>query len=89
MNRDRSAVCKIISDMLDNPDEVGIYGTGKCFDRLILYIESERAQAIGWAYAEACVTSNEGFLIEETEVSYFLQKAMIDLDLPLENNLAL
>ena len=25
---------RIISDMLDNPDENGIYPTGECFDKL-------------------------------------------------------
>ena len=34
----RKDVCDIISEMLDNPDEHGIYPTGRCYDRLESYI---------------------------------------------------
>ena len=33
-NELRDKICEIISEMLDNPDEVGIYETTRCFIRL-------------------------------------------------------
>jgi hypothetical protein len=30
----RGQICKIISEMLDNPDDCGIYPTTKCFNQL-------------------------------------------------------
>jgi hypothetical protein len=36
----RGEVCKIISEMLDNPDEYGIYPTTRCYDKLESFIKS-------------------------------------------------
>ena len=86
MKRDRIAICKIISEMLDDPDEIGIYQTGRCFDRLEKYIEAERIQAIGWMHAEACTTLDSGSDIRETEISGMLERAERDLDLVPTND---
>ncbi len=36
----RQEIYKAISEMLDNPDECGIYPTTKCYDRLEAYCNS-------------------------------------------------
>lgn len=49
----RGRICEIVSEMLDNPDEHGIYSTGKCYDKLEVLVQtsdSELRQAIGLAY---------------------------------------
>jgi len=43
--RIRTEICNSISEMLDNPDENGIYPTTKCYDRLEAFILSERRKA--------------------------------------------
>lgn len=54
MSDDRQVVCNIISEMLDNPNECGIYPTTKAYDDLVDYIEGERYVACGWSHAECC-----------------------------------
>lgn len=47
MNRkidDREMICTIISEMLNNPNECGIYPTTKCYDALEDYIAGIRAE---------------------------------------------
>ena len=44
MTDHRAIVCKIISEMLDNPDDYGIYPTTICYDKLEEYIQSECAK---------------------------------------------
>ncbi len=39
---DRIVVCDIIGEMLDNPDEYGIYDTTRAFDKLCKYIADQR-----------------------------------------------
>jgi hypothetical protein len=60
MDKDRTAICKIISKMLDNPDEVGIYPTSTAYTELEHYIEGVRAEAIGWMHADACAMLDRG-----------------------------
>ena len=55
MEKDRTAICNIISTMLDNPDKHGIYSTSTAYARLEHYIEGIRAEAIGWTHADNCV----------------------------------
>lgn len=43
--RDRKEVCRIISDMLDNPGVAGIFRTTDCFDRICELIAHERVVA--------------------------------------------
>lgn len=47
MKRDRQIIQEIISRMLDNPRECGIYPTGTAFVELEHYVEQQRLQAIG------------------------------------------
>lgn len=79
MEKDRTAICNIISEMLDNPDECGIYGTTKAYDRLERYVEQQRVQAIGWCVADACVQLDEGQDYRKVEVLKILERALKDL----------
>lgn len=54
MEKDRIEICKIISEMLDNPDGHGIYPTSTAYTKLEHYVEQQRMEAIGWTHAEAC-----------------------------------
>lgn len=60
MQCDRNEIVTILSDMLDNPDESGIYPTSTAYIRLEHYIEQVRFLAIGWAHADACVVLDNG-----------------------------
>lgn len=42
MDKDRKVIYEIISEMLDNPDEHGIYPTTRAYDRLEQLIEAAR-----------------------------------------------
>ena len=75
---DRSVICKIISDMLDNPDG-GIYPTSTAYGRLETYIHSVRIVAIGWMHAYACMAADKGSDIRVIEVPAILDAANRDL----------
>ena len=80
MRKDRTAICKIISDMLDNPNKHEIYPTSTAYTRLEHYIEGVRAEAIGWTHADACVDLDKGFDPRLKEVPEMLDRARVDLD---------
>ena len=79
MDKDRTAICKIMSDMLDNPDSSGIYPTSTAYTRLEHYIESVRAEAIGWTHADACCDLDKGEDPRLTNVPEMLERAKVDL----------
>lgn len=60
MDKDRTIICNIISEMLDNPDKYGIYPTSTAYARLEHYIEGVRIEAIGWTHADNCVDLDKG-----------------------------
>lgn len=60
MDKDRVEICKIMSDMLDNPDSSGIYPTSTAYTRLEHYIETQRIGALGWALADCCIALDKG-----------------------------
>jgi len=53
-DKDRIAICDIISWMLDNPDEHSIYPTSTAFTRLEYYIAKVRADAIEATHINIC-----------------------------------
>jgi len=79
MDKDRTAICNIISEMLDNPDEHGIYPTTTAFGKLETYIDGVRAEAIGWAHADACVDLDKDKDPRLKECSEMLERAQKDL----------
>jgi len=60
MKDDRKEICRIISEMLDNPGECEIYPTAQAYDKLEKLVESARIEGAGWAYADACVKLDRG-----------------------------
>lgn len=42
----RMQICNIVSEMLDNPDEYGIYGTTRAYDKLESLVSQARAEAL-------------------------------------------
>lgn len=79
MEKDRIAICKIISKMLDNPSKSGIYSTSTAYAELEHYIESVRAEAIGWMHADACTMLDNGYDPRCAEVPDIYSRAMADL----------
>lgn len=79
MDKDRTAVCNIISDMLNNPGENGIYCTSTAYARLELYIEGVRAESLGWAHIRACAELDKGKDPRVTGVPEMLARARVDL----------
>ena len=79
MDKDRTAICNIISEMLDNPGECEIYPTSRAYDALEKYIEGVRIEALGWSYADACVHLDKGEDYRQIEVPSILNRAIADL----------
>lgn len=79
MDKDRTAICKIISKMLDNPDKSGIYPTITAYTELEHYIEGVRAEAIGWMHADACTMLDRGNDPRMAKVPNIYSRAMTDL----------
>ena len=79
MDKDRTAICEIISDMLDNPDSSGIYPTSTAYIRLEHYIDGVRAEAIGWTHADACTSLDKGDDPRLSNVPDMLARAKVDL----------
>lgn len=79
MDRDRTEICKIVSEMLDNPDKHGIYPTSTAYTKLELYIESERIKAVGWMYSKACTELDKGNDLRLQTVPDILSEAGKDL----------
>jgi len=82
MDKDRTAICNIISDMLDKPDDCDIYPTSTAYTRLEHYIEGVRAEAIGWTHADACVTLDKGQDPRTQNVPDILLRAKTELAAP-------
>jgi|GEM_PF-1847218 len=79
MEKDRTAICSIISKMLDNPDKSGIYPTSTAYTELEHYIEQVRTEAVGWMHAHACTTLDKGGDPRLVEVPDILDCARADL----------
>jgi len=79
MKKDRKVICDIVSDMLDLPDEHGIYPTSTAYNKLEHYIESVRAEAIGWCHADCCVALDRGEDPRTVNVPSVYDRAQKDL----------
>lgn len=80
MKKDRTEICRIISHMLDNPDEHGIYPTSTAYDQLESYIDGARAEVLGWAYMDACLQLDQGDDPRLSEVPDMLNRMSAELD---------
>jgi len=76
----RTEIYKLMSDMLDNPDETGIYPTAKFMSEMEDYCLKIRHEAIGWTWAKACTQLDKGKDPREHEQSILITDANADLD---------
>ena len=76
MKIDRNKIVEIISKMLDNPDENGIYPTSKAYDELEEYIETARIDALAWMYVEAYLAKENFTTLAMEDI---LERSMEDL----------
>ncbi len=81
MERDRIEIVKIISDMLDHPDDCGLYPTSTAYTRLEWYINAERMKAIGWAHTKACIAMDRKEDPRLLEIPDIIEQAEKDLEL--------
>ena len=44
-NSEEWGAWKFVSDMLDNPNEIGIYQTGKCYEQIHDFVVAQKAKA--------------------------------------------
>jgi len=79
MIKDRTVICEIISEMLDNPDDLGIYPTTEAYSKLEAYVGRVRAEALGWMYAEACNTLDRGEDLRSVGVESIYSRAKVEL----------
>jgi len=79
IERDRTAICNIISEMLDGPVWKIPKRVNAAYTRLEQYVEGERARAIGWAHADACITLDRGDDPRSSNVPEMLTRAQVDL----------
>lgn len=80
MQKDRAEICKIMGDMLEKPDDCGVYPTTLAYDRLEQLVDAARTEAIGWTHADACTTLDAGGDPRQTEVPDMLCRARVDLE---------
>jgi hypothetical protein len=80
ITEDRAKICKIISEMLDNPDKYGIYPTTKCYNEFESLLRSVRVQALSYAWSVACGYMEDCEDIREIDQAGFLEKALKQLN---------
>ena len=78
-DKDRTAICNIVSEMLDSPDKSGIYPTTVCYEKLEQLIEEARTEALGWMHADCCVTLDNGDDPRRMDMADMLNRANRDL----------
>lgn len=82
VTQDRSNVHKIIEEMLDNPDENGIYQTTRAFNKLEELLNTVRLEAVGWTWATACLVVDDGLDIRKYSQSKLIEQVTKDLNPP-------
>jgi len=84
ITKDRSKICEIISEMLDNPDESGIYPTTAAYNKLEQLISDVRSEAVVWMFNECYnFLQNGGDLIHlEKRIKELKNKIQSELNPP-------
>jgi len=81
VTEDRAAICKIIDWMLD-ADKHGIYPTTEAYNKFEELLQKVRMEAVGWAWAEACVQLDTGKDPRKFDQSILVDRAPKELNLP-------
>ena len=79
MDKDRAEICRIVSEMLDNPGECEIYPTTVAYNKLELYVEKQRMEAAGWMQAECCTSLDRGEDPRQADVAELISRMEQDL----------
>lgn len=82
--RIRTKICDFMSEMLDNPDEHGIYPTTKFMSAMEDFCLKLRHEAMGWTWAEACCQLDRGKDPRKHDQGNLIPDAERDLDKELE-----
>lgn len=80
-DRIRTKICNLMSDMLDNPDEYGIYPTGKFMSKMEDFCLELRYEAMGWTWAECCTMLDNNKDPREHDQANLIPDATANLDL--------
>ena len=81
MKTDRDKIVSIISKMLDNPDNSGIYPTTEAFKELEEYVQEVRMMTFGWVTADMCVCLDNGNDPRELVFPEMVSNMYKDLDI--------
>jgi hypothetical protein len=75
ITNDRSKVCEIVSRMLDEPRDGGIYRTTRAYNELEALLRTARAEAVGFAFGAACQCLDRGIDPRKVEMPEVLERA--------------
>ena len=79
MKSDREKIVNIITDMIEDVDEYGIFPTTKAYDKLEMFIAEQRMLTMGWTIADACITLDNGEDPRKIEISGKVPRMYKDL----------
>jgi len=79
MSKDREAIEKIIQYVPEEGEDQGKSPLPSIIDALELYVKSERIKALGWTYADCCMTIDAGLDPKFEGVPKILQRMEADL----------
>lgn len=77
MSKDSTKIFSVLGSLLDNP---GTDLIKSAYEKLEDLIREARVEAIGWAYADCCVTLDKGKDPRQTDMSDVLERSYKDLD---------
>jgi hypothetical protein len=78
---DRGVILRLMENMLDNPDENGIFRTTLFMDKMEEYIKSKRIESMAWGHADACADLDRGIDPKNTEIPGMLERFLKDFGL--------
>ena len=79
MDKDRTKICDVFSEMFDNEDDCGIFPTRVAYDKLEAYCEEIRKEVLDWMYEHACGSLDDGDDLREGLAMDILEDMKTDL----------
>jgi hypothetical protein len=77
---DRNKVFEIVSRMLDEPGDSGIYRTTRAYNELEELLAAVRAETVGYVWAEACSRLDRGEDPRKVEIPEIFERTMAALN---------
>lgn len=84
--RIRTKICDLMSAMLYNPDEYGIYPTSEFMSKMEDFCLELRHEAMGWTWAQACVLLDNKKDPRKYDQANLIPDATMALDKPNTGN---